>query len=396
MASVFKPSGRNVYRIEFRDQHGEIRVISSGLKDKRLAQSKADKLEEDADRLRAGKELKYAEVTAAILLGDQGALRRPWKEVTDAYVAELIRRGSDPKGLTVSEARRILALIAEGCQWERLADVRGDTFTSYLGKMAEAGRAPRTQNRHHETLRAFLNWCVQQDWLTESPIAKLRMAPVGQKGRRRRRRAFTPFEWRRLMETTPLKRRSVYRVAAFSGFRRSEMKKLEKQDCTPVGPRPRWHVRPEVTKNGQGVDLPMQPECAAALAPIWEAAKDPGSRLFVAQRNGQQDSYAVPLTPTVRADLKRAGIARQDGRGRWADFHSCRYTFCTWLSRRHPIQVVQRLMRHSTIKLTSDLYTDLGLEDLGADAWVLPPIETGEAPAAPEATDQGDGEERVA
>jgi hypothetical protein len=76
---------------------------------------------------------------------------------------------------------------------------------------------------------------------------------------------------------------------------------------------------------------------------------------------------------------------------------SCRYTFCTWLSRQHPIQVVQRLMRHSTIKLTSDLYTDLGLEDLGAESWVLPPLEpapprteAGPTPSNEDAADAGE------
>jgi hypothetical protein len=49
-------------------------------------------------------------------------------------------------------------------------------------------------------------------------------------------------------------------------------------------------------------------------------------------------------------------------------------------------------MRHSTSKWTADLYTDLGLEDLGADAWVLPPIEAGETPATPEGAEPADGE----
>jgi hypothetical protein len=44
------------------------------------------------------------------------------------------------------------------------------------------------------------------------------------------------------------------------------------------------------------------------------------------------------------------------------------------MSQRHPIEVVQRLMRHSTIKLTADVYNDLGLEDIGKTVWTLPPL----------------------
>jgi integrase len=57
----------------------------------------------------------------------------------------------------------------------------------------------------------------------------------------------------------------AYQVTAYSGFRRGELKRMRKEDCTPLGPRPRWHVRPEVTKNGLAANLPMTPECANAL-----------------------------------------------------------------------------------------------------------------------------------
>jgi hypothetical protein len=57
--------------------------------------------------------------------------------------------------------------------------------------------------------------------------------------------------------------------------------------------------------------------------------------------------------------------------------HSFRYTFCTMIGRILPIQKVKILMRHSAIKLTADLYTDLGLEDVGESVWSLPRIMPG-------------------
>jgi integrase len=83
---------------------------------------------------------------------------------------------------------------------------------------------------------------------------------------------------------------------------------------------------------------------------------------------------AVHTAEAHERDLARAGIPRQDARGRWADFHSFRYTFCTWMAQRHPIQVVQRLMRHGTITLTRDLYNDLDLSDTAEELWTLPPL----------------------
>jgi hypothetical protein len=83
---------------------------------------------------------------------------------------------------------------------------------------------------------------------------------------------------------------------------------------------------------------------------------------------------AIHTAEAHERDLARAGIPRQDARGRWADFHSFRYTFCTWMAQRHPIQVVQRLMRHGTITLTTDLYNDLDLSDTAEELWTLPPL----------------------
>ena len=49
MASVYRPTGRSIYRIEFRDQRGHARTVSSGMKDKRCAQELGRKLEDDAE-----------------------------------------------------------------------------------------------------------------------------------------------------------------------------------------------------------------------------------------------------------------------------------------------------------------------------------------------------------
>ncbi len=70
----------------------------------------------------------------------------------------------------------------------------------------------------------------------------------------------------------------------------------------------------------------------------------------------------------------RAGVTAVDGRGRHADFHSLRYTFCLWMSQHVPIEVVMRLMRHGSLHLTAGIYLDLGIDRQDGEAWVLPRI----------------------
>ena len=262
---------------------------------------------------------------------------------------------------------------AQECGWKTIDEVAPPAISQFLHQLQEQGRAPRTQNHYLAHLRQLLAWAVKpQGWLTKNAAEQIDAARVGAAGRRRLRRAYTADEWRRLLASAPPYRQTIYRVAAYSGLRRSELGRLQKQDCDPCGPNPRWKIRPDVTKNGVGARLPMLPECAAALQPVWEPLADPSSPIF----------RAVPAVELLHGDLFKAGIPRQDGRGRWADFHSFRYTFCTWMAARHPIQIVQRLMRHGTITLTTDLYNDLDLSDTAEELWTLPPLAAEPNPTA--------------
>jgi len=75
----------------------------------------------------------------------------------------------------------------------------------------------------------------------------------------------------------------------------------------------------------------------------------------------------------LRKDLETAGIAYKDGAGRVADFHSLRHTFISNLSKSGASpKIAQSLARHSTIGLTMDTYTHIGLYDERAALDSLP------------------------
>jgi integrase len=81
---------------------------------------------------------------------------------------------------------------------------------------------------------------------------------------------------------------------------------------------------------------------------------------------------------TFRRDLSRAGIVYQDAVGRRVDFHSLRMVFDTWLavSGAHS-RVAMELMRHSDLKLTMKIYTDVSQLPLTASVAALPSFEVG-------------------
>jgi Phage integrase family len=60
----------------------------------------------------------------------------------------------------------------------------------------------------------------------------------------------------------------------------------------------------------------------------------------------------------LQGELQRAGVAYIDGAGRYRDFHALRHRFATKLAEAEvPVSVAQSLMRHSTSRLTMDVYT---------------------------------------
>ena len=87
--------------------------------------------------------------------------------------------------------------------------------------------------------------------------------------------------------------------------------------------------------------------------------------------------FNVPtgLLRILDRDLKAAGIPKVDGRGRTVDVHALRHTFASHLSRAgvQP-RTAQAAMRHSTIGLTMNTYTDPKLLDIHGAVERLPAL----------------------
>ena len=78
---------------------------------------------------------------------------------------------------------------------------------------------------------------------------------------------------------------------------------------------------------------------------------------------------------TLQKDLPAAGILYEDASGRVVDFHTLRHTFGTLLSSFGVIpRTAQALMRHSSVDLTMNTYTDPRLLDLAGAVEKLPDL----------------------
>ena len=87
--------------------------------------------------------------------------------------------------------------------------------------------------------------------------------------------------------------------------------------------------------------------------------------------------FDVPdkLSKILNRDLKAAGIAKRDDRGRVLDVHALRHTFGTLLSKGGVSpRTAQAAMRHSKIDLTMNVYTDPRLMDVAGALDALPTL----------------------
>lgn len=368
MGSCFRPSrldpatGKRVrnprYRILWTDEAGA-RCSEMAYTDKQASLAMLDRKEREVARRREG-----------LAVADVSKRAMPADDLIEAFGRELVSRGSEPKGGYVREMKQTLRMIFRGCGWTALGDIRRDELADWLARQAEAGRAPGTRTRYLACTHGLALWAVEQGWLAEDPLEGMKPPRVGEAGKRRRRRAFTREELLKIVEVAGERRGRVYLIAALSGYRRKELRLMEKRDVSPEGDRPKWHLRAECAKNRSCDVVPVVPDILDLVRRVHASLPLPTSRLL----SSPLLQPAVPDHRTLTKDLRRAGICKRDGEGRWADFHSLRYTFCRLMSTVCPIQVVKVLMRHGSINLTVSLYGALGIEEVGENVWNLPSV----------------------
>jgi integrase len=346
MASVYKKKGRKKWYIAFQDENGKRREVS-GFKDKQATINKAQKLERDAERKRAG-----------LITVDQERFRQPLDSIIQEYLGEMHMQNRST--VHIQETKRTLETLQKQCKWHSLAQVRQDSLKAFLMTLKAQNRSARTLNSYLGNAKTFLTWCVRQHYLEENPIGHIPKAR--QSFKTRPRRPYTMEEFLALTNL-PKDRSLVYRILGLSGLRYNELRQLTKQDLSPAGPKPTWHLRACITKGKRRECIPMLPECAQEIFPLWDSLPNASSPLF----------ETLPRLRTLNHDLLKVGISKTTERGT-VDWHSFRYFFCTQMAQRLPIQKVKILMRHRDIRMTCNLYMNLGLEDVGEDVWQAPQI----------------------
>jgi integrase len=339
---------------------GDVRPKEVALhcRDKQVAEQKLRQIVQQEERGRAGLVLPVAQTKC---------LARPLGKLIDEFIDDKDQVGRAESYTRIMAGR--LYNLSKACGWHTLADVDAQSFLDWRRRQRTSAK---TLNEYLGGIRRLLAWVRKQYGV---PITTLdNVEYVDERGAGTfERRALTLQEAQRLLNVAPPERRLIYVLALSSGLRRAEMESLTWGNVELDAPQPFLRVRAKFTKNRKDAFIPLIPQAAEVLRAVRPMGVS-GSAAVLPK--------GVPRNRrALRRDMKAAGIPIMDGNGRKFDLHAMRTTCCTFLlAAGVPARLVQEIMRHSDIRLTTKNYADMSRSPLRESMNALAPLVTLPAP----------------
>ena len=392
MASIFKKNistidpktGLNVVKkskkwwIKYRDADGFVRRIP-GCTDKAATLQMAAKLEREAELKKAGVNDPYGAHMKRLLL-----------EHLDAYERFLKAKGTSPQHVyqVVSRVKKVI----RGCRFTLFVDVSPSKVQEFLADFKLTGRSPQTVNFYLQAMKQFMNWMVRDRRVPDNPLRVLSPLNV-RKDRRHDRRAIGAEELDRLVQAADEgksvegvegpARGMLYLFSSFTGLRRKELASLTPRSLNLTGKRPTVTISAAYAKNGREDKIPLHPMLVQRIKewvevkglkhsdPLFPLRTTSGalrntSKMMRKDLDSARKKWIQELkTPEGQAERRRSDFLKyQDRDGLFADFHAARHTFVTNLGKAgvRP-KLAQALARHSTINLTMNVYSHVGMDE---------------------------------
>jgi len=163
-------------------------------------------------------------------------------------------------------------------------------------------------------------------------------------------------------------RQILYWFTLTTAFRANECASIRWEDLVLDGPKISVRLSGQFTKNGDDAFVPLQAFVAEALKEMRKRRSLRQARRKVGPVLETDLVFAVPdkIARLVRKDAMHAGLIPQKSpTSRRVDFHALRKSCARILIELglHP-KVIQMVLRHSDIRLTMDLYGELGEDDM--------------------------------
>jgi len=323
-----------------------------------------------------------------------------WKRANGIRIAQHItdfEKHQKSKNNTPFYVREIVNKVkrfTKHCKWRNISQIKPDDVEDFLLNLREKEELSiQTSNHYLRGLKTFVNRLVSRRRLNFDPLIDVKPLNA-QTDRRHDRRALSTAELERLIDAaesgppawglTGPDRAMLYILAAYTGFRKSELGsltlrsfRLDSEPCTVT-------IQAAYSKRRREDSQIMHPDLVAKFKE-WLSHKNvaPNEILFPISRKtcGTERDGAAFLTFDLSAArtfwIAEAETEAEEKRrlasdfltyknfdGKFADFHSLRHTFISNLGRaKVSLKAAQMLARHSDISLTMRIYTHIEEED---------------------------------
>jgi integrase len=316
----------------------------------------------------------------------------------DAYAADLLAKGCTAKHSALT-AERVRSLLSSATS---IADIQPTKINSVMKDLKESrGLSEQTASHYLRAVKLFTRWLWRDGRTREDALAGIKVkVAIAKADRKLQRRAFAHDEFAAIVRHVSAAgyhfcmnaedRSMLYRVAAGTGLRASELASLTPESFHLAGDEPCVTVAAAYSKRGKksGRDdvQPLPMDLAVAIGP-WIKGRKAGSAVFTMPTNQHTAEMLRADVRTARARWIREIMGRKarrerrasdflacvDASGHVVDFHALRHTFVSWLvGSGASVSVCQQLARHSTPVLTFNVYSHPTLADHRAAIERLP------------------------
>jgi len=245
-------------------------------------------------------------------------------------------------------------ILPRWCSY-RLTEVKAVDVESWL-KTLQLAKGSKAKIRN--IMSALYSHAIRWEWAARNPITSVRQSAKRQKTPD----VLTPEEITAILEEMSDPLRGMIELDAFTGLRRGELIGLRWEDVDFEDLV--LHVRRSVVAMVEGIpkteasrkDVPLDAQLAESLSgwrqrSVYTASSD---WLFASpHKKGRQPYWPGTLWRYYgRPAVKRAGVSKH------VSYHTFRHTFGTLLNANgENTKVVQELLRHASMKVTTDVYT---------------------------------------
>jgi len=399
------PDGKHVmvaaatWTARYRDADGAQVERSTGCRDKSAAQARLTGWLSEVEKIRAG----------VISAADVACSR--WDEMLLASHIEDYAEWLHGHGRTakhILDTKNCIQRIVIGCAWRRLRDLDKTQAERWI---ASLDMSARRRNGYATAITSFGNYLFRMRRTISNPFAKIHKENVAT-DRRRIRRALTSAEAIRLIAAaeqrelhtalfenrgkTPAKlsalardtllwrgktRGMAYRLLLVTGLRWAELRSIRLCDVRLEAVPAFVELSAQYEKSRRGAKLPLDRRTVEALRVYMNERRlrlTHGGKVIPLGGLDEVSLFELPqaLSRIFRRDLEFAKIPQTDERGHYADLHALRHTFLTWAARSGASLIaVQKLARHTDVKLTAAVYTHLKLSDLAGVVEAMPMLD---------------------